>query len=244
MINHLYVPCIINQIYPQKVSLIVEILNYLQVNVQIAEDQKCCGFHHLTAGHHEEALHAGEHFIDRQLSADRIIVPSADCVYNIKHHYTSLFKNTSYHLDHKKIQAGVVEFGDFIADEFATDQIIGEFRSSVLYMSPGLLLRQYQIGEKHPEIFRRIQNIDIHYAEGKVEHPGNDQSFYRNFPQIASMMFEAIETYAGKKLCDYIVTPELSWFVEFDGFLRRKNSRIKLLTISDLIHAAMRGYLP
>lgn len=244
MTNHLYIPCIINQIYPQKVSLIVEILNYLQIDVQIVEDQKCCGYHHLTSGLHEDALHAGEHFIDRQLVADKIIVPSADCVYNIKHHYTSLFKNTSYHLDHKKVQSCIVEFGDFIAEAFAPDQIIGEFRSSILYISPGLLLQQYQIGERHRSIFERIHGIDVHFADGKIEHPGIDQNFYKNFPQIASMMFEAIETYAGKKLCDYIVISELSWFVEFDGYLRRKNSRLKLLTISDLIHASMRGYLP
>ena len=75
-----FIPCFIDQIYPETGLNMVKLLRHLGVRVNYNKNQTCCGQMAFNFGYWDEAKSLGEKFI-RDSPHDRPIVgPSASCV--------------------------------------------------------------------------------------------------------------------------------------------------------------------
>src|ERR1700739_3637297 len=82
----LFIPCYVDQFYPQVGIATLELLTKLGCEVVYPPDQTCCGqpmansgFEHLTKG-------CSELFINNFNGFDYIVAPSGSCVLHIKEH--------------------------------------------------------------------------------------------------------------------------------------------------------------
>ncbi len=85
----LFIPCYVNQFYPNAAKATLQLLKKLGVDVVYPVKQTCCGqpmansgFEHLTAG-------CNELFIENFSGFDYIVAPSASCVLHVKDHLHS-----------------------------------------------------------------------------------------------------------------------------------------------------------
>ena len=92
----LFIPCTIDQLYPDTGFNLVKILEKLDIKVHYNSDQTCCGQIAFNSGYWDEARELGEKFI-KDFNTGRVIVGlSSSCISTIKNQYPKLFITALY----------------------------------------------------------------------------------------------------------------------------------------------------
>ncbi len=87
----LFVTCIIDMIYPQTGMSVVDLLEYLGLEVDFPQAQTCCGQPAFNSGYRTEARQVARQFLDAFKSSEVIVTPSGSCAAMVRHDYPALF---------------------------------------------------------------------------------------------------------------------------------------------------------
>jgi L-lactate dehydrogenase complex protein LldE len=119
----LFIPCYVDQFYPQVGVATLELLEKLGCNVGFPLNQTCCGqpmansgFEHLTDGCNTLFMNSFEEF-------DYVVSPSGSCVLHIKDH----LKVEGKPAESKAVRKNVYELVEFITDILQIDFIQADF---------------------------------------------------------------------------------------------------------------------
>lgn len=110
----LFIPCYVDQFYPQIGMATLEILeSFKELQVEFPEAQTCCGQPMANTGCLDDTRPLAEKFVDIFSSFDHVVCPSGSCVSMVRHHYQGLFHHDSRydHLEHR-----VWELCEFLVD--------------------------------------------------------------------------------------------------------------------------------
>ena len=113
----LFIPCFVDQLYPQTAFNMVKVLEKACCEVYYNTNQTCCGQPAFNAGYLDHCKDVAEKFI-RDFPNDRpIVTPSASCAGMVKNYYPQIFHNTSLHNQCKTVQKNMYEFIDFLVND-------------------------------------------------------------------------------------------------------------------------------
>src|SRR6478672_3610848 len=112
----IFVPCFVDQLYPQTAMNMVKVLEKATCEVSYNPNQTCCGQPAFNAGFWDEARTVANKFIKDFDNTDYIVAPSASCVGFVKNYYSKLFENSSSHNKMKDIGKRIYEFSSFLTD--------------------------------------------------------------------------------------------------------------------------------
>ncbi len=91
----LFIPCFIDQFYPETGMNMVKVLEKAGQKVNYNPEQTCCGQLAFNSGFTDEAKKLGNKFL-KDFPNDRPVVsPSASCTGYVKNYYHELFHNTA-----------------------------------------------------------------------------------------------------------------------------------------------------
>ena len=76
----LFVPCYIDQLYPQVAVATLRVLEAHGCRVVYPPDQTCCGQPMANAGFEHESHATMQHFVSQFADVDYIVAPSGSCV--------------------------------------------------------------------------------------------------------------------------------------------------------------------
>ena len=86
----LFIPCYVDQFYPNVGMATVRVLEHLGVEVVFPTEQTCCGQPMANSGYMEQARPLAQKFIDVFDGYDYIVAPSGSCVSMVRNHYEHL----------------------------------------------------------------------------------------------------------------------------------------------------------
>ena len=110
----LFIPCLIDQIYPEIGIDMAKILNHLGYELFYNNQQTCCGQPAFNAGHRDDAQKVAQIFLDVFAKAERIVSPSGSCTAMVKNYYPLLFENSPSYDKAKNIGKHIFEFSEFL----------------------------------------------------------------------------------------------------------------------------------
>src|SRR5664279_3685871 len=85
----LFIPCYVNQFYPNAAKATLQLLQKLGVAVVYPSKQTCCGQPMANAGFEHLSEGCSDLFIENFSDFDYIVAPSASCVLHVKDHLAS-----------------------------------------------------------------------------------------------------------------------------------------------------------
>jgi L-lactate dehydrogenase complex protein LldE len=88
----LFIPCLVDQVYPEIGIAMAKILNHLGCQLSYNNQQTCCGQPAFNAGHRDEARKVAKTFINAFDDTDVVVGPSGSCTAMVKNYYPSLFQ--------------------------------------------------------------------------------------------------------------------------------------------------------
>src|ERR1700742_3802901 len=109
MTVQLFIPCFVDQLYPQAAFNMVKVLEKAGCTVEYNTEQTCCGQPAFNAGFRDDAKEVCTKFIRDFNGADYIVAPSASCVGFVRNYYMTMFNDSTVHKEVKNLGKRIYE---------------------------------------------------------------------------------------------------------------------------------------
>src|ERR1044072_3286543 len=112
----LFIPCFVDQLFPETGFNMVKVLEKLGCNVSYNPNQTCCGQPAFNAGYWDECRSVATKFVKDFHTYDYIVAPSGSCTGFVRNYYGKLFDNSAAHNEVKQLRKNMYEFTEFLTD--------------------------------------------------------------------------------------------------------------------------------
>ena len=109
----LFIPCFMNELYPDICKATYQVLKRQGLNVEYPLNQTCCGQPMANSGCSKDVKNLAINFVNTFKEFDYIVAPSGSCVSMVKEHYNEFFNNDK---DYNKVKASIYEVCEFLHD--------------------------------------------------------------------------------------------------------------------------------
>ncbi len=235
MIVDIFIPCYIDQLYPQTGMNMVRILEKLGIGVHYNPNQTCCGQVAFNAGFWDEAKAMGEKFI-RDFPNDRYVIsPSASCVGMVRNYYDELFYNSALHNEYRQLKRNIYEFSDFLVNILKITQVDAVFEHKVTYHDSCAALREYGIKDEPRILLSNVKGLEILEMKDADVCCGFGGTFSVKHEGISTAMAEqkiqnALDTGAA-----YITSTDISCLMHLEGYINKHNLPLKTIHLVDIL---------
>jgi len=231
----LFIPCFVDQVFPETAFNMVKVLEKLGCSVEYNTDQTCCGQPAFNAGFREEAKDVCTKFIKDFEGADYIVAPSASCVGFVRNYYPSLFDNSSYHNEVKDLQKRTFEFSEFLVNVLQTENIGASLLGKATYHDSCAGLRECKIKQEPRKLLSKVKGLELLEMNDVETCCGFGGTFAVKFEAISIAMADQKVNNAIQTGADYIISTDLSCLMHLDGYIRYKGYELKTFHIADVL---------
>ncbi|MEE4259421.1 MAG: (Fe-S)-binding protein [Bacteroidales bacterium] len=233
----LFIPCFIDQFYPQTGFNMIKVLEKAGVKVHYNEAQTCCGQFAFNSGHWDEAKKLGEKFI-KDFSRNRPVVgPSASCIGYVRNNFDELFYNSAFHNDYKQLQRNIFEITDFLVNVMQVTDFGSVFEHKVTYHDSCAALREYGLKEEPRILLRKVNGLELIEMKDTDVCCGFGGTFAVKFEPISAAMAEQKVHNALETGAEYIVSTDSSCLMHQQGYIDKHKLPLKTAHIVDVLAA-------
>ena len=238
----LFIPCYIDQFYPQVAVATLELLEKLGCSVTYPMQQTCCGQPLANSGMEEEARNIYNHFVKTFEAFDYIVTPSGSCTYHIMHHYAILKQTEAV----KAIRSKTLDLAEFLLDILKVGQLEAQFPYKVGLHQSCHGLRGLGLGSASERMEDRSSKIEIllNMVESIELVPLDRPDECCGFGGTFAISEAAVSVKMGKdRIADhqrngakFITAGDMSCLMHLEGLLKRQNSEIKVIHLAEILN--------
>jgi L-lactate dehydrogenase complex protein LldE len=241
----LFIPCYINQLYPQVGIATLELLEKLDVDVFYPQGQTCCGQPLGNSGYEEDSKGICNLFVENFKDYDYIVGPSGSCIYHIKHHFDILEQTPEV----KRVRNNAFELCEFIVKILGKTDLGASFPKRVGLHKSCHGLRGLKLGScsevKGPhysieeDLLKEVKGLELMSLNRKDECCGFGGTF--------SVFEEAISVKMGKdRIQDHIDSDvevltgaDHSCLMHMEGLINRNKQPLKVMHIAEILNSSI-----
>ncbi|WP_026770175.1 (Fe-S)-binding protein [Asinibacterium sp. OR53] len=231
----IFVPCFIDQLYPQVAFNMVKVLEKAGCKVRYNDNQTCCGQPAFNAGFWGEAKEVCSKFLKDFESADYIVAPSASCIGFVRNYYEKLFENTSQHSRAKKIGNRAFELSDFLVNVLQVDDLGASFHGKATYHDSCAALRECKLKQEPRQLLSKVKGLELVEMNDVETCCGFGGTFAVKFEPISIAMGDQKITNAVTTGAEYIISTDMSCLMHIDGCNKHKNAGLQVLHLADVL---------
>jgi L-lactate dehydrogenase complex protein LldE len=231
----LFIPCFIDQLYPDTAFNMVRVLEKAGCSVQYNTEQTCCGQPAFNAGFRDDAKEVCVKFLDDFSGTDYIVSPSASCAGFVRNYYPALFVNSSYKKDVKNIGKRIFEFSEFLVNVLHYEDFNAVLPGKATYHDSCAALRECKIKTEPRKLLARVKGLELVEMEDVETCCGFGGSFAVKFESISLAMADQKVNHALKTGAEYMISTDMSCLMHLDGFIRHRGISLKTLHIADVL---------
>lgn len=239
----LFIPCYVDQFYPQVAIATLQLLEKLGLDVDYPLQQTCCGQPMANSGFAAYAKGCDALFVQNFAAYDYIVAPSGSCVLHIKEHLHDAKNPEAV----QKIKSRIYELCEFLTDVVQVKELPqASFPHKVgfhisCHGQRGLHLSQMSelVAEgfsKPGYLLQLVKEIEL--------IPLNRQDECCGFGGTFCVSEEAVSVKMGKDRvqdhllngAEFITGGDVSCLMHLEGILRRQKSNVKVLHIAEILN--------
>jgi len=234
----IFIPCFVDQVYPQTAFNMVKILERLNISVRYPLTQTCCGQAAFNNGFWDESFKIAEKFIREFSSGNFVVTPSASCAAMVRNNYVELFYNTAHHNEVKKLQKNIYEFSDFLFSVLKNPNLDISIDAKVTIHDSCSALREYKLYEQHRAVLKNIKGVALIEMKESDVCCGFGGTFSLKNESIAVAMAEHKVQNALETGAEYLILTEASCLMHIDGYIKKNTIPIRAMHIVDFLAQA------
>ena len=240
----LFIPCFMNELYPDICKATYKILKQQGLNIDYPLNQTCCGQPMANSGCSKDVETLAKQFVKTFKDYDYIVAPSGSCVSMVKEHYASFFDNDK---DYNKVKASIYEVCEFLHDVIKLENL--NFTKKFPY-KVGLhnschghrVLKLASASELNIPYDSKLKNL-LSKVEGIQIVPLKREDECCGFGGTFSVQEEDISVAMGKdRIKDHLDSnvqimtgADMSCLMHMDGIINRNNHPIKVKHIVQIL---------
>lgn len=239
----LFIPCYIDQFYPQVGIATLQLLEKLNCEVGFPLNQTCCGQPMANSGFADLGKACDKNFLANFRGFDYIVAPSGSCVLHIKEH----LHNGQEPEEAQHIRNHIFELSEFLIDILQVNGLDASFPHKVglhnschgqrgLHLSSmsELMLPSFS---KPAQLLGMVKGLELSIPKRSDECCGFGGTF--------CVFEEAVSVKMGKdriqqheeNAVEYITGADTSCLMHLEGILKRNGSKVKTIHIAEILNS-------
>jgi L-lactate dehydrogenase complex protein LldE len=231
----LFIPCFVDQLYPQTAFNMVKVMEKAGCEVVYNTNQTCCGQPAFNAGFWDEARTVCNKFIKDFEGADYIVAPSASCVGFVRNYYAKLFENSSQHNQVKDLSKRIYEFSEFLVDVLKIENFGAVLNTTATYHDSCAALRECKIKEAPRKLLSHVKGLQLAEMNDVETCCGFGGTFAVKFDAISIGMVDQKVTNATATGAALIISTDLSCLMHIEGYIKGKSLPLQTMHIADVL---------
>jgi len=235
MIVDIFIPCFMDQLYPNTAMNMVKVLEKVGCDVNYNPEQTCCGQPAFNAGYWDDAKKVGEKFI-KEFQNDRYIVaPSASCVGMIKNYYPELFHNSALHNEYKQLAKNICEFSSFLVNVLKVTDIGATLEGIATYHDSCAALRECSIKQEPRLLLEKVRKLELREMKDTESCCGFGGTFSAKFEPVAVGMGSDKVKNASETGAEYLISTDSSCLIHIGAYIKKQNVHLKTMHLADVL---------
>ena len=238
----LFIPCFMNELYPEASMATLKLLEDLGLDVEYPMEQTCCGQAQANTGCAHETKVLAQRFLKIFKDYDYIVAPSGSCVGMVRNHYAQFLAGEE---GFERMRSHTYELVEFLLDVIKVDQFNASFPHKVgihnsCHSHRGLGMAS--MSEKNvPEfskiktILEKIQGISFAELARKDECCGFGGTFAVTEDAISVAMGKARLQDHLDSGSEYITGIDLSCMMHMQGIIDREKLPLKIVHVAQIL---------
>ena len=232
---NLFIPCFVDQLYPQTAFNMIKVLKAAGCTVHYNSGQTCCGQPAYNAGYLKEACSVAEKFIYDFPANEYIVAPSGSCIGFVRNYFDKLLGNSIPEQKQHNQKLQFYEFTEFLTTILKVDDFGAEFNASAVYHDACGALRECGIKEAPRRLLRNVKGLRLIEAPDCEVCCGFGGTFAVKFEPISVGMGEQKVLNAIEAGAEYIISTDISCLLHLDGYIKKHKLDMKTIHIADIL---------
>ena len=238
----LFIPCYIDQFYPQVGWATMEVLSRYGYSVDFPSLQTCCGQPMANTGCNQDTLPLALRFYQIFQDYDYVVCPSGSCVSMVRNHYESYFPEASpFHT----WKGRVMELCEFLTDVVRVDSFDHPFPYRVGLHRSCHGLRELRLDacsermepfpSKVHDLLRKIPELELIEVPRDDECCGFGGTFAVNEEAVSVRMGQDRLSANLQSQVEVLTATDMSCLMHMEGLARRQKQPIHIMHIAEIL---------
>ncbi|HZV75312.1 MAG TPA: (Fe-S)-binding protein [Conexibacter sp.] len=234
----LFIPCLVDTLFPATGQATVRLLERLGHEVVFPVQQTCCGQLHANSGFESDGLALARRFVRVFGGADVVVAPSGSCVAMVREQYPRLAETSgdAHLLGEVRAHAPrVYELSELLVGVLGVEDVGASYPHRVTYHASCHGLRSLRIGDAPLRLLRAVRGIELVELDEAEACCGFGGTFAVKNAEVSGAMLAAkLERIAatGAELC---TAGDDSCLMQIGGGLRRQGARARTVHLAEIL---------
>ena len=235
MTVQLFIPCFMDQLYPQAAFNTIKVLEKAGCKVKYNEKQTCCGQPAFNAGFWSESKDVCTKFVQDFDGADYIVSPSASCTGFVRNNFGKIFENNAFQSPAKKVANRMYELSEFLVKVLKVTNLGASFEGKATYHDSCAGLRECNIKQEPRELLAAVKGLELIEMNETETCCGFGGSFAAKFDTISVAMADQKIQNAIQTQAEYLISTDLSCLMHIEGRLKFNGQNLKVMHLADVL---------
>lgn len=237
----LFIPCYIDQFYPQVGIATLTLLERLGIEVEYPMDQTCCGQPMANSGSFKDAEKAAKNHLEIFRKYDTVVCPSGSCVCFVREQYGLLVDQEGA----DTLRQNTYELCEFLTDIVKVDDMEISFPYKVglhnsCHATRGLRLSKSSelIGKPYSKVrdlLSMVKDLQLVELEKEDECCGFGGTFSVNEEAVSCKMGIDRVLDHEKAGAEVITSVDMSCLMQMEGLIRRQQKPMRVHHIAEIL---------
>jgi L-lactate dehydrogenase complex protein LldE len=232
---HLFVPCFIDQLYPEAAFNTVKVLERAGCMVKYNIEQTCCGQPAFNAGYWDNSRKVCDKFLNDFADAQYIVMPSASCAGFVRNYYGDIYDKSSNQKEIKAVQNRVYELSDFLVNVLKVDDFGAKLNCKATYHDSCAALREYKLKQEPRQLLSKVKGLELVELADNETCCGFGGTFSVKYEPISAAMGEQKATNIINTGADILISTDLSCLMHIGGVMEFNKMPVKSMHLADVL---------
>jgi L-lactate dehydrogenase complex protein LldE len=238
----LFIPCYIDQFYPDVGMATLEVLQRHGVEVEFPTGQTCCGQPMANTGCADDAAPLARRFLSVFRDYPCVVAPSGSCVAMVRHHYDQFLQGEP---GFDELKQKTYELCEFLTDVLQVQEWDGSFPYRVGLHQSCHGLRELRMGRcseqmeadfnKPRKLLEMLRDIRFSELQRPDECCGFGGTFAVNEEAVSCMM--GLDRLADHERAgtEVLTAADVSCLMHLQGLLKRQRKNIHVMHVAQIL---------
>jgi L-lactate dehydrogenase complex protein LldE len=231
----LFIPCFVDQLYPETGMNMVKILEKVGCEVTYNSKQTCCGQPAYNAGYVNECKNVSEKFISDFAGDGFIVSPSGSCTGYIRNSFDEIFEKSGLEKEIDNIKKRTFEISEFLVDVLQIEDIGATFEGLATYHDACGALRECGIKSGPRKLLNNVKGLELIEMKECETCCGFGGTFAVKFEPISVAMAQTKVQSALETGAKYLISTDVSCLMHIDAYIQKNKIDLKTMHLVDVL---------
>jgi L-lactate dehydrogenase complex protein LldE len=231
----LFIPCFVEQFYPQAAIGMVRVLEKLGHEVDYPENQTCCGQPPFNSGYWEEAKGAACHTMKQFRDAEYVVSASGSCGAMLRVFYRELFAGQPEEKEALALAPRVHEFSAFLVNVLGVTDVGARFPGRATFHDGCHGLRELGIKREPRALLAAVEGLELIEMKEAETCCGFGGTFAVKYPEISTAMGEVKCTSIRETEADFVISNDSSCLMQIGGMLQKSGRPVPCYHLAEVL---------